>query len=439
MHFRAGVAGIAEVRVRTESIEEVVERQLCTGCGVCAYLEPARYEMANSLPFGRRPFTRDSAPPASGIAAKACPGRELPAAELEAGIPHPELHADWGPVYSVWEGWADDSAVRSAASSGGIASALAAFALESGAATGVLHIGSSPDAPYLNQTRLSESTEALLSTTGSRYSPASPAEGLDRIERGAGPAVFIGKPCDVAATVRAAAERPALSERLALTIGIFCAGTPSTEGNLALLRLAGVEDPATVKSLRFRGHGWPGDWVVEYETEDGGIGTHRMSYAESWGFLQRYRQWRCYICPDHTGEHADVAVGDPWYREVEPGEPGRSLVVARTARGRQFVLRAAEAGYIRLVAEDATLLPRSQPNLLKTRGGLWGRLIALRLANAAVPAFPGYKLFRTWWRELTWREKLQSVLGTAKRIHRKRLRHPARLDRWEPERRRGQR
>lgn len=425
--------------MRTQSIEEVVARQLCTGCGVCAYLEPDRYEMGNSLEFGRRPFTRDSAPPASGIAAKICPGQHLPAAQPETDLKHPELYADWGPVHSVWEGWADDAALRAAGSSGGAASALAAFALESGVATGVLHVGSNPDFPYLNQTRLSRSTDELLSATGSRYSPASPAEGLSLIENGTGQAVFVGKPCDVAAATQAARERPMLSERLEVTIALFCAGTPSTEGNLALLRSAGVEDPSAVKSLRFRGHGWPGDWVVEYEMEDGSTGTHRMSYADSWGFLQRYRQWRCYICPDHTGEHADVAVGDPWYRDVAPDEPGRSLIVARTVRGREFVLRAAEAGYIRLVSEDATLLPRSQPNLLKTRGGLWGRLVALRLLNAAVPAFPGYSFFRTWLRELTWSEKLQSFFGTVKRIHRKRLRHSVRVKRWAPERTRVQR
>ena len=60
-----------------------------------------------------------------------------------------------------------------------------------------------------------------------------------------------------------------------------------------------------------------------------------MSYMESWGFLQRYRPYRCYLCPDGTGELADLSCGDPWYREILEDEPGHSLVVVRTERGKE--------------------------------------------------------------------------------------------------------
>ena len=36
------------------------------------------------------------------------------------------------------------------------------------------------------------------------------------------------------------------------------------------------------------------------------------------------------MCADHTGEFADIAVGDPWYRPHLDDEPGRSLVLARS-------------------------------------------------------------------------------------------------------------
>ncbi|HNY47272.1 MAG TPA: Coenzyme F420 hydrogenase/dehydrogenase, beta subunit C-terminal domain, partial [Casimicrobium sp.] len=73
-----------------------------------------------------------------------------------------------------------------------------------------------------------------------------------------------------------------------------------------MLKRMGVDDPAKVTSLRYRGHGWPGRATVSFRT-DGRIETHDLSYEQSWGeVLQKYRQWRCYICPDHSGEFADA-------------------------------------------------------------------------------------------------------------------------------------
>ena len=63
------------------------------------------------------------------------------------------------------------------------------------------------------------------------------------------------------------------------------------------------------------------------------------------------------MCADHTGEFADIAVAEPWYREIPPDEPGRSLVLARTERGRRCVAEAVAAGYLELVERYRALAP----------------------------------------------------------------------------------
>lgn len=65
-------------------------------------------------------------------------------------------------------------------------------------------------------------------------------------------------------------------------------------------------------ALKYHGSGWPG--FAEAEYQDGRVTKKAsLTYEESWGnILQKYRQWRCYVCPDHTGEYADIAVVDPW-------------------------------------------------------------------------------------------------------------------------------
>jgi coenzyme F420 hydrogenase subunit beta len=179
-------------------------------------------------------------------------------------------------------------------------------------------------------------------------------------------------------------------------------------------------DPADVASVRYRGNGWPGRATVT--TRDGNA-THQLSYEESWGdILQKHRQWRCYVCADHTGEHADISVGDPWYRPIPPGEPGLSLIVVRTERGRRIVHAAKAAGALDIRRVGPEILLASQPNLLQARGSAWGRSVALRLSGLPAPRYPGMDVRATWWRALTVRQKAQSIVGTLKRVRSKRLR-----------------
>jgi len=395
--------------------------------------------MVDTLEYGRRPLLANG--PAhdsrSHEALRVCPGIHLEHTPKQTAVPgDPNLHRDllpgWGPVYEVWEGYAADDQIRLAGSSGGAASALALYAIERGGMHGVLHIAARADAPYLNETVLSRTRAELLERTGSRYAPASPCDGLQHIADAPAPCVFIGKPCDVAAAQKARRLRPALDAKLGLTIGFFCAGVPTTRATLNLLRKVGVDDPSQLVSLRYRGNGWPGRWTARYRTPAGAVEERSLSYEESWGFLTNDKQWRCHICPDHTGEFADIAVGDPWYRPVQPGEPGKSLIVPRTRRGVEFLRAAAAAGYVVLERQDATMLLRSQPNLLKGRAAVWGRLLVLRLLRVPAPRFPGMRMARFWWSELTWRDRLQSIVGTLRRIARRGLRKPHPVKPWTP-------
>lgn len=409
---------------QTFTITDVVEKQLCTGCGACSYAEPDRFRMGNAYQLGRRPFLKPDPKAETGAGIQVCPGAALshdPIVRQNSNIVA-EMFDAWGPVYEVWEGYSGDPAIRLAGSSGGLATALALFCLEQEKMEGVLHTGADEETPYLNKTVYSKTRSALVSNAGSRYSPASPCESLDLVERAEGKSVFIGKPCDVAAVQKARKINPLLDQKIGLTIGFFCAGVPAFNGLFELLKKNGIHTPQKqLKSLRFRGNGWPGLWTANYVDDNNQEKSSQLTYAESWGFLQKFRQWRCYICPDHSGEFADIAVGDPWYRQVTADEPGKSLIVVRTQRGLDILRAAEQAGYVVLEKKDLSLLPRSQPNLLDTRGAIWGRRIALKLLNAPFPDFEGFAMFKFWWKVLSPKSKLQSITGTIKRIFIKKL------------------
>lgn len=421
-----------------DNITDVTAKQLCCGCGACAWADPASLQMVDDKDHGRRPVLREgkTAGQIDPQTMQLCPGARL-THRFDANDPQyiSSLAAGWGPVLELWEGWATDDALRWAGSSGGGASAVALACLQSLNYAGVLHIAQRPDLPILNHTVMSTTREQLLARAGSRYAPASPCDRLDLIEQADGPCVFIGKPCDVAAVGEARQQSSGLDQNLGLTIGIFCAGTPNLKATALLLRELGVDDWRQINTLRYRGEGWPGRMKAT-RLADGASPTalgdpSGLSYEHGWGrILQKHRQWRCYICPDHTGEFADIAVGDPWYRPIEADEAGSSLFVIRTPRGREVFHQAMADGWIQAKPCDPQILPQSQPNLLRTRGSLAGRLLTLRLTGAGTPRYRGFATWRFWWGQLNWAEKLQSVTGTFKRIWRRKLRQRVTMRAW---------
>ena len=408
------------------SVQDVAENHLCCGCGICAYLCPDSVQMVDDVQAGRRPVLSGSAILPDSLQKKilhACPGIELTYKNEKKSPEYlSELTAEWGSIREVLEGFSSDQALRHAGSSGGVASTLALFGITHRKMYGVLHTAARLDIPYLNHTVLSTTKEQIVGRMGSRYSPASPCDGLQKVVDAPSPCVIIGKPCDIAAIQKVRKIMPELEKKIGLTISLFCAATPSTKGTFAVMEYLGVKEKNSVRHIRYRGRGWPGNAQVEFRS-DGKDHVKQMSYADSWGkFLCHYRQWRCNLCVDHTGEFADISVGDPWYRDVDDNDPGRSLILIRTKRGQHFLEDAVHNSWLTLENTKPEVLAASQPSLLNIRSSVWGRIAVLKMAGVATPKIHGVPMFRLWLTRLTLRQKLNSILGTLKRVARYKLR-----------------
>jgi coenzyme F420 hydrogenase subunit beta len=323
----------------------------------------------------------------------------------------PELLCLCGPVLEVWEGHAADPEVHRAGSSGGMTTALALHCLEHEGMHGVAHIGNSAEAPLANRSYISRTRDELLGRTGSRYAPASPCDALQQIAEAPGPCVFVGKPCDATGLAKTLVARPELGSRVGLVLSFFCAGTPATRGTLDYLAKHGV-DTGDVEDLVYRGEGWPGRFGAKLK---GGGQAADSTYEESWGFLQAYRPYRCYLCPDSTGEDADIACGDAWYKERGENEPGSSIVLVRTERGLRVLQAAIESGHVVAGRASPSIVTDSQVRLFEKRHAIWGRLSAMRLLGVPAPRLKGFRLGKNWL-QLSMSGKLRSTLGTARRI-----------------------
>lgn len=388
---------------------------LCTGCGACVIAAPRQIRMQmDSIGF-LRPTVEgsltDAAMEAVGVV---CPG-----ISLSHSVPSVDTGL-WGPIAKAAAGYSSDSEIRFHGSSGGVVSGLAAFLLDSGEVDFVVHTCPSDSAPLKNMVRFSRTREDVLSGSGSRYSPAAPAAALAGALAEPGRFAFVGKPCDVAAVRKWLTANPAMEPRIPYLLSFMCAGTPSQVGTDAVLNRLGMA-PEAVGSFRYRGRGWPG---MTRAVSTAGQSVE-MDYNTAWGqILNRHLPSRCKLCADGTGEFADVIGADAWYSG--DGYPdfsereGRSLVLARTAKGAALFDRAVAARALIVEDFDLASLPGIQPYQSRRKSLLRARIMALRVLGRPVPDYRNMGL-EALSRQAGWRANLREFVGAFHRAIRGRL------------------
>ena len=357
-----------------KTVRDVVDWRMCIGCGVCNYICPEnKISLVNVIDDGIRPILSNVDCDSCALCLDVCPGYETVQVTYEDKTEiSSELHKSWGPVLEVWEGFATDAVIHHDGSSAGLTTAISLYCIENENYHGALHIGSDEKNPLENKTYLSQNKEELLAHTGSRYAPASPCDNLEQIEKAPSPCVFIGKPCDVSGLRKAQNMNEELTEKIGLAIGIFCAGTPSTQGTIDLLNSNNISLDE-ISNIRYRGKGWPGHFTVNQRSEESLL---KLSYKDSWGFLQKYRPYRCHMCPEGTSESADISCGDPWYRDVLEEETGSSLILVRTKRGQEILNKAHEAGYINIQPLDPENLSLITSRIAGKKTSHMGKIIS---------------------------------------------------------------
>ncbi|MGQ9722831.1 MAG: Coenzyme F420 hydrogenase/dehydrogenase, beta subunit C-terminal domain [Candidatus Jordarchaeum sp.] len=399
--------------MRFRNVADITKWRLCVGCGACVSVCPEGFiRLVNKEDEGQRPVVRSGNCGLCDKCLSICPGWQISKNVNKENGDHIFLMLpEWGQIKEVWEGYAADEELRYFGSSGGAASAIALYCLEKGEVKQVLHSGVDAENPLYNLPVVSKTRIDLLERTGSRYAPSSPCEGLSEIINFRGCSLFIGKPCDIQGVRKAEMIIPEIKEKVNLKVSIFCAGTPSTLATLKLIESLNVPIDR-ISGVRYRGRGWPGSFAVW--TDGSEKPMIEIPYAEAWGFLQKYRPYRCYLCPDGTGELADISCGDPWYRKIGNRENGYSLILIRTERGKEIFYKAMKEKYIIAEKVDPNVLPLSQPGFITKKGAVWGRIFALRAMGIPAPQYPGWNLFRLWLR-IPVKEKVRSVFGTVSR------------------------
>jgi coenzyme F420 hydrogenase subunit beta len=252
-----------------------------------------------------------------------------------------------GNYVDSYAGFATDLKLRYKASSGGLITALASFALKNGIINGVLMTKMNPEKPLKPMPFIAESEKDIISATGSKFCPVPANLAIKEILRKEGNYIVVGLPCHILGIRKAQLFNKKLRDRISYCFGLVCNHTPSFHATKFLLKKLKISEDR-VAELNYRGMGWPGGMSILLD--DGSKIFVPLNNIFYWGLTFNRFFWpsRCIICEDKLCNFADISFMDAWLPEFSSDKIGTSLIVVRSEKGRDLLIRAMKHGIIKL-------------------------------------------------------------------------------------------
>lgn len=368
------------------TIQWVVKRGLCAGCGACVGVCPteAVAMCVNAREGSYVPRIDKAKCTRCGLCVDVCPGHSVDfeglAARLFGDIPY---DLALGRYLGSYIGNATDKDVRYDCSSGGLVTSLLIYALERGLIDGALVTRMRRDRPLEPEPFIARTREQILSAARSKYCPVAADVALREILESKGRFAVVGLPCHIQAVRKAEQHVEKLRERIRYRISLACNLDYSFWGTLRFLQELGIP-PASVRKLEYRGHGWPG--ALRICQKDGA--ETRVPLADYYKKLGPFSLRRCTLCSDMMGELSDLSCGDAWIPEmIAKDKLGSSFVLTRTPEAEELLEAAAADRAIELSELGIDELKASQGHALFKKRKLSARMSLFRWTGRSVPRY----------------------------------------------------
>jgi len=334
-----------------KTISQVVKEGLCTGCGTCVDLCPNdAIEMVIDENKGIYvPELDEGECNNCGICFKICPGHEVDfkALNLEIFGKEPE-NILIGNYLNCYTGHATDYNIQYNSSSGGLVTQLLIFALEEGIIDGALVTRMKKDNPVEPEPFIARTKEEIIESSKSKYCPVPANIALKEILESKEGEKFavVGLPCHIHG------------------IRKVDASTPNFLATEFLFKKFNIKRE-DIRSISYRGRGWPGGMNIELGDRNLFIPLH-----EYWdtGFGQYFSPVRCKLCIDQTCELADISFADAWIDSIRSTDKiGTSLIVSRNEYGKKVLQNMLSTKRISIAETDTKKVIQSQGRVLLFR------------------------------------------------------------------------
>lgn len=256
-----------------------------------------------------------------------------------------QIHRYIGGYQRCYFTYANDTAIRDRAASGGSISALIVHLLESGQIAGALLLRTAiREGKVRPEFFIATTPQEVLSAQGSTYSAVYFADdALPLLRAFEGRVAVVALPCDATILARTRAKDPALDAKIACVITLFCGHNSEPELTDAIVRRLGKGHGELV-DFRYRFGHWRGSLQATYA--DGTAVVRPFETFSDYRNLYFFAQPKCHHCHDHFGYDCDISAGDIWSPRMKAHPIKHTALITRTAAGQALVADALAAGVL---------------------------------------------------------------------------------------------
>lgn len=348
---------------------EVVEHDLCIGCGMCAGVCPKGTLQIQWNDYGgySPQDTKSRCSESCHMCLRACPfydqddNEDTIANELYGNIPGIRYKPEAGYYLNNYVGYSNVADHRKNGASGGLATWLLETMLEKDLVDQVVCVSPVRGPEVLFKYVICNTTEEIRKCSKSAYYPVEMSEVIRHILNNDGRYAITVTPCFAKAIRLAMRDMKILRKRIKYIIGLGCSLAQSRY--LAeYVCAAGGGDPFNVEEFEFRIK------TPEREPHDFGIrfASNIDTEQEKRGMLHLHSLFRafsinaCYFCDDLFAEVSDVMVKDAWMDPYEKDYRGHSVMLIRKKEIQELLQRGIDSGELVCKAISITDVLNSQ-------------------------------------------------------------------------------
>lgn len=361
------------------SIKDIVLNNFCSGCGACVAICPFdAVQMCYNEQKGEVIAKIDKNKcQECGKCLSVCSGLvfdHFPDVRKEFFVSDNLCNADKAYIACSSR---DETRINGA--SGGLLSEILCYMLESGMIDGAIVSSANDGFSGHATTKVVRSSEEILENQGSIYCSTSTNAILKGLDKFPGKLAYVGLPCQVLALRLLQRQHEELKAKIPYVLGLFCSRTPRAHATSRLLNKLKV-DPQKISRIKYRGGGHPG--FFKAYLAGGKIVSVQHLHKWYWGhaFYRFFKPWRCWLCPDHSAELADVSFADDWSK---PDAKGRTVAVTRDQRIDSILHEMANDGQLQLETFAAANVVGNQ--LLPYKCNTVPRYLLARLSGFVYP------------------------------------------------------
>ncbi len=319
--------------------EKILDEGLCCGCGACVGVCPTGALAINS-DKSYTPVIDESKCKPCGLCLHVCPGTGYPVIEWSQRSCDNKtiMHSERGPVRHYWKGHSTEAEIRSGAATGGLATALLLYLLESGRVEEVVVVNMENGQPVV---RMTADPDLVRAAKMSKYRPVPVMSVIEELRRRPRKIAMTVLPCQMAAWIRATEKFKKLRECLVLSIGLYCGQVKENAALETIAASVGLKYPDEANFVGWRCGDYPGS--VRFELPDGRF-VDKFIYEGYDIAVPHFSLNRCSLCPDGGNWLADMSLADD-----HSGGQRQTLTLCRTKQGEEIIRAAQEAGFLEFV------------------------------------------------------------------------------------------